>query len=719
MANRDQPINGKLSTLSLHRNGNLVLKDAGQLIVWSTDTKLTSMVNLQLQDNGNLVLLTLDGVTLWQSFLSPTDTLLPNQPLTRDTQLVSSRSKSNHSSGFYKLYFDDDNVLRLVFDGLDISSVYWPAPWKISWEAGRSPYNTNRSAVLDDSGNFKSSDNFTFTASDFGNGPWRRLTVDADGNIRLYSLDERRRHWVVSWQAINQPCTILGVCGPNTMCTYVPHENSGSRCSCIPGYKIINHTDWSYGCEPISNQSCDDEAGFLDLPHVEFLGHDSEIFKNYTLERCEKECLKFCSCKGFQYKFEPSTGFYLCYPKIQLRNGQLSSKFAGSMYIKLPQRELSSYDKPVPQFRLDCSSQLSTQLERPYKKFRENGTSKFMLWFATAIGGVEIICILLVWCFLYRTQKRSDATMHGYLHVDFVFKRFSYDELKKATHNFTEVIGRGGGGIVYKGVLSDQRVAAIKVLKEANQGEAEFLAEVSTIGKLNHMNLIDMLGYCAEGKHRLLVYEYMEHGSLADNLQSNTLDWGKRFNVAVGTAKSLAYLHEECLEWVLHCDVKPQNILLDSDFQPKVSDFGLSKLLNRSGDNNSSFSRIRGTRGYMAPEWILNLSITSKVDVYSYGIVVLEMVTGKNAATGVDAINNEGEMEQRRLVKWLREKMSQGTAMTSFIEEIIEPTMKGKYETSMIEILVEVGLQCVEEDRDARPTMNQVVEMLLLQQNDH
>ncbi|XP_059635429.1 putative receptor protein kinase ZmPK1 [Cornus florida] len=178
-------------------------------------------------------------------------------------------------------------------------------------------------------------------------------------------------------------------------------------------------------------------------------------------------------------------------------------------------------------------------------------------------------------------------------------------------------------------------------------------------------------------------------------------------------------LHEECLEWVLHCDVKPQNILLDSDFQPKVSDFGLSKLLNRSGDNNSSFSRIRGTRGYMAPEWILNLSITSKVDVYSYGIVVLEMVTGKNAATGVDAINNEGEMEQRRLVKWLREKMSQGTAMTSFIEEIIEPTMKGKYETSMIEILVEVGLQCVEEDRDARPTMNQVVEMLLLQQNDH
>ncbi|KAK1267230.1 putative receptor protein kinase ZmPK1 [Acorus gramineus] len=138
------------------------------------------------------------------------------------------------------------------------------------------------------------------------------------------------------------------------------------------------------------------------------------------------------------------------------------------------------------------------------------------------------------------------------------------------------------------------------------------------------MNLIQMWGFCAEGKHRLLVYEYKEHGSLADNISSESIDWEKRFDLEMGTARVLEFLHEECLEWVLHLDVKPQNILLDENYQPKVADFGLSKLLDRRVGPIKSFSRVRGTRGYMAPKWIMNRLITSKVDVYSYGIVVLE-----------------------------------------------------------------------------------------------
>ncbi|KAL7188500.1 hypothetical protein ACSBR1_038377 [Camellia fascicularis] len=207
-------------------------------------------------------------------------------------------------------------------------------------------------------------------------------------------------------------------------------------------------------------------------------------------------------------------------------------------------------------------------------------------------------------------------------------------------------VGKGGGGVVYKGVLLDCRVAAIKRLREANQGEVEFLAEI-----------------------------------------------------VVGTAKGLAYLHEECLEWVLHYDIKPQNVLLDSNYQPKVTDFGLSKLLNRGGGgsssdgNNSSFSKIRGTRGYMAPEWIFNLPITSKVDVYSYGVVMLEMVTGKSPTSA-------GEMEQRRLIKWLRENVSTGAAIESWIEEIVDPVISGKYDVPRMQILVAVALKCVEEDKD-------------------
>ncbi|KAL7197425.1 hypothetical protein ACSBR2_020043 [Camellia fascicularis] len=222
------------------------------------------------------------------------------------------------------------------------------------------------------------------------------------------------------------------------------------------------------------------------------------------------------------------------------------------------------------------------------------------------------------------------------------------------------------------------------------------------------MNLIEMWGYCAEGKHRLLVYEYMEHGSLADNLSSNTLDWQKRFEIALGIAKGLAYLHEECLEWVLHCDVKPQNILLDTNYQPKVADFGLSKLVNRGSANSSSSfsSRIRGTRGYMAPEWIFSLPITSKVDVYSYGVVVLELVTRKNPTTGFNALSNGGGMEETTLVTWVMEKvMNRGSPITSWVDEIVDPMLNGAYDAGKVEKLVKVALQCVEEEKDGRPTM--------------
>ena len=160
------------------------------------------------------------------------------------------------------------------------------------------------------------------------------------------------------------------------------------------------------------------------------------------------------------------------------------------------------------------------------------------------------------------------------------------------------------------------------------------------------------------------------------------------------------------------------NILLDSTYQPKVADFGLSKLQNRGVLKNSSFSRMRGTRGYMAPDWVFNMPITSKVDVYSYGIVVLEMVTGKSPSRNVHAKNDGGEAEHKMLVTWVREKMKKAASNTSSLEEIIDPMLEGKYDMVKMKALVQVSLQCVEEDKDARPTMSQVVEMLICQEKD-
>ncbi|GMP45383.1 hypothetical protein CsSME_00013926 [Camellia sinensis var. sinensis] len=715
-ANRDQPVNGKASKLSLLKYGNLILTDGGQNTIWSTPTTTTSaaMVQLALLNTGNLVLNSSKSSILWQSFDSPTDTLLPLQMFTRYTTLVSSRSQTNQSSGFYKLFFDNNNLLSLLYNGPKVSSIYWPDPWRMPWDSGRTTFNSSKIAILDTSGYFVSSDFVKFKSADLGLGIQRRLTLDLDGNPRLYSLDEKTGNWTVTWQAMVDPCRVHGICGPNSICSY--GSGSGRGCSCLPGHKIKNESDWSYGCELEHNLPDNDRrASFVVVDHMELYGYEYNVAQNSTLESCKEMCLQTLICKGFLFKFE--SGVYNCYAKSQLLNGKHSLNLIGTLYVKLNVSKKSGFFSsnavPVKEMKLNCSSlgKNTIQLDRVYKTNDGNKFLNFLVWFACAIGAVEMLCILLISFLVFKKPNNSGPETQGYFLAATTFKNFTYVEMKRATRGFSEEIGRGGHGVVYKGILPDHRVAAIKRLNEANEGEAEFLAEVSTIGRLNHMNLIEMWGYCAEGKHRLLVYEYMEHGSLDKNLCSNKLDYGKRFNIVVGIAKGLAYLHEECLEWVLHCDVKPQNILLDTNYQPKVADFGLSKLLNRGGGQNSSFSKIRGTRGYMAPEWVVNLPITSKVDVYSYGIVVLEMITGRSPTGVRDAVEGEEVEGCERLETWVRKKMNGSEAL--WIEEIIDPVMMGGCESSKIENLVRVAVQCVEADTDARPTMREVVEMLL------
>ncbi|KAE8683526.1 putative Eukaryotic aspartyl protease family protein [Hibiscus syriacus] len=684
MANRDQPVNGKSSKLSLLRSGNLVLKDAGHIIVWETKTVSATAVGLKLENGGNLVLRDFEGLILWQSYDSPTDTLLPLQPFNENSNLVSSRSQGNYSSGYYKLYFDSDNVLCLVYKGPEFSSVFWPSPWLLRWEAGRSTFNNSKIAVLDSLGNFTSTDNFTFLSADYGSNISRMLKLDSDGNLRSYSLKEDGEAWVVSWLAFPQPCMVHGCCGPNSICIYSP--SFGRKCRCSPGYKLKKPNDWSLGCEPEFPLSCNqtDQLDFLKLRHVEFYGYDFNMYPNVTLEDCKQICLQLCDCRGFQFRFikaHESDGTY-CYPKTQLLNGHRPPNFNADFYVKLPKAIVSSYIDTVEYPELQCSNHVE-QLERKYTKRQQNKSSRFVLWTA---------------CYLLATTG---------------FRKYTYGELKKATNTFSEEIGRGAGGIVYKATLSDGRVAAIKRLLDANKGEAEFLAEVNTIGKLNHMNLIEMWGYCAEGKHRLLVYEYMEHGSLAENISSKYLDWDKRFDIALGTARGLAYLHEECLEWVLHCDIKPQNILIDSNYRPKVSDFGLSWLLNRGDVKYSKVSRIRGTRGYMAPEWVFNLPITSKVDVYSYGILLLELVTAKSPAMGIEVSDDGSSKVHRTLVEWVRGEVARTLESGTWKHVIVDPKLEGIYDEAEMVTMVNVALRCVHEDRDQRPTMGEVVRILL------
>ncbi|KAI3686878.1 hypothetical protein L1987_80567 [Smallanthus sonchifolius] len=714
MANRDQPVNGKHSKLSLIKDGNLVLTDAGQYNIWSTQTKSNSSLQLQLHNTGNLILHE-RGNPIWQSFDQPTDTLLPNQPLTKNRQLVSSRSSSNYSSGFYKLFFDVDCVLRLSYDIPETTmyTIFWPDPGLLSWEVGRFQYSNTRRAVLDSDGRFDSTDGFGFLSADLGNGPQRMMKMDVDGNLRVYSLVEEE--WVVQWQAVSHPCRIHGICGQNSLCTY--SQDSGRACTCLHGYKMVNPKDWSYGCEPDFKICRPEDEDFVELRYVEFYSYDIRYHENYTLGACKNDCLHDCTCKGFQFGYDDEVGTNYCYIKTSLYNGYQMG-FYNSMFIKLPKTFVSSFhQKPMNKSTFHCSDPTVTPIIRLYEKEQDNKVLRFLLILGCTVGFIEIICIVFFWI---KTRKSSVITDQMYSPAATPFRKFTYRELKQASCNFSDEIGRGGASVVYKGRLADNRIAAIKKLKNANhQNEDEFQAEISTIGRLNHMNLIETWGYCAEGKHRLIVYEYMENGSLAENLRVGKLDWNTMLDIVKGTAKGLAYLHEECLEWVLHCDVKPHNILLDGNYNPKVADFGLSKVLDRGDIKKSRFSTIRGTRGYMAPEWVFKLPITSKVDVFSYGVVVLEMITGRGPGGKKQTTDENGETEPG-VVDWVRDRVREldGSGLGSWVEDIVNGSVSGEFDRTGMKNLVRIALQCTEDDMEVRPTMSQVVHMLFHPEND-
>ncbi|GAU34836.1 hypothetical protein TSUD_259160 [Trifolium subterraneum] len=262
---------------------------------------------------------------------------------------------------------------------------------------------------------------------------------------------------------------------------------------------------------------------------------------------------------------------------------------------------------------------------------------------------VSVIGILIVlaifglitgfWCYYKTKNKNFDKYPQDTLEEDDFFDglssmpaRFTYSALARATKDFSTKIREGGFGSVYLGLLEDDTQLAVKKLEGVGQGAKEFKAEVSIIGSIHHDHLVKLKGFCAEGPHRLLVYEYMARGSLDKWIFKNSentllLTWETRYNIAIGTAKGLAYLHEECEVRIIHCDIKPQNVLLDDNFMAKVSDYGLAKLMSR--EQSHVFTTLRGTRGYLAPEWITNYAISEKSDVFSYGMLLLEIIGGR------------------------------------------------------------------------------------------
>uniref|UniRef100_A0ACD5VE68 Uncharacterized protein n=1 Tax=Avena sativa TaxID=4498 RepID=A0ACD5VE68_AVESA len=324
------------------------------------------------------------------------------------------------------------------------------------------------------------------------------------------------------------------------------------------------------------------------------------------------------------------------------------------------------------------------------------------------VGGFILLTLLLIFTLLIckrRTQQHQDMNEEEeFGELQGTPMRFTFQQLKVATGQFTEKLGEGGFGSVFKGQFVDETIA-VKRLDRAGQGKREFSAEVETIGSIHHINLVRLIGFCAEKSHRLLVYEYMPNGSLDrwiycrhDN-NNTPLDWRTRCKIIMQIAKGLAYLHEECTKKIAHLDVKPQNILLDDNFNAKLSDFGLCKLIDR--DMSQVVTRMRGTPGYLAPEWLTS-HITEKADIYSFGVVLMEVISGRK---NLDTSRSE---ESIHLISLLEQKVK-SDRLVDLIDSNSDDMQAHKQDAIQMMML---AMWCLQIDSKRRPKMSDVVTVL-------
>lgn len=286
---------------------------------------------------------------------------------------------------------------------------------------------------------------------------------------------------------------------------------------------------------------------------------------------------------------------------------------------------------------------------------------------------------------------------------------FSYEELQAATNGFAveNLLGEGGFGRVYKGELSTGQVVAVKQLTlGGGQGDREFRAEVDIISRVHHRHLVSLVGYCIADKQRLLVYDFVPNGTLDVNLYGRgkpVMTWEMRVRVALGAARGLAYLHEDCHPRIIHRDIKSSNILLDAKYEAQVADFGLAKL---ASDTNTHVStRVMGTFGYLAPEYAQSGKLTEKSDVYSFGVVLLELITGSKP------IDQRNPVGQESLVEWTRPLINYALD-DGDVDELMDPRLDGDYDPKEALKILEVAASCVRHTASKRPKMGQVVRAL-------
>ncbi|KAG2533974.1 G-type lectin S-receptor-like serine/threonine-protein kinase At1g34300 [Panicum virgatum] len=678
-------------SLRLSSNGDLQLVNGSGAVLWSSNTGGQGVAAAAVQESGSLVLKN-STTTLWQSFDHPTDTVVMSQNFT---------SGMNLTSGRYVFAVDKSSGnLTLRWTSGANTVTYFNKGYNTSFTGNRtlsSPtltMQTNGIVSLTD-GQLASPVVVAYSSNYGESGDMMRFVrLDADGNFRAYSAGRGSNTATEQWSAVADQCQVFGYCGNMGVCSY---NGTSPMCGCPSrNFQFSNPSNPRDGCtRTVDLQNCPGNSTMLQLDNTQFLTYPPEITTEQFfvgITACRLNCLSGGSCVA---STALSDGSGLCFLKVSnFVSAYQSAALPSTSFVKVC---FPGVPNPPP----DASASSSR---------RGSGVRGWVVA-VVVLGAVSglVLCEWALWWFFCRHSPKYGPASAQYALLEYASGapvQFSYRELQRSTKGFKEKLGAGGFGAVYRGVLANRTVVAVKQLEGIEQGEKQFRMEVATISSTHHLNLVRLIGFCSEGRHRLLVYEFMKNGSLDAFLFGDApggkMPWPTRFAVAVGTARGITYLHEECRDCIVHCDIKPENILLDEHFNTKVSDFGLAKLVNPKDHRHRTLTSVRGTRGYLAPEWLANLPITAKSDVYSYGMVLLEIVSGHR---NFDISEETG---RKKFSVWAYEEYERGN-----IFGIIDKKLPGEdVDMVQVERALQVSFWCIQEQPAQRPSMGKVVQML-------
>ncbi|SPT20200.1 unnamed protein product [Triticum aestivum] len=688
-ANRDDPIAATSSPmLAITNNSDLVLSDSQGHTPWVVKSGITGVgITAVLRSSGNFVLMSPNGTSIWQSFDYPTDTILPGMRIYLSKRaravrrLIAWKGPIDPSTGDFSLGLDPKSNLQFViWQG---TMPYCRLSMLNNESVGSGIYqNTIFTEVVTGTG-----DGFYYKFLVYEGSPYSRLMLDYMGVFR-FLIWNNRSSWEIVTEHPASSCDLYASCGPFGYCDSM---GTVATCRCLDGFEPAG-LNFSSGCRRTKALKCGKPSHFVPLPRMKAPDKFLHVL-NRSFDECTTDCSNNCSCTAYSYTNLSSNGAMADQSRCLLWTGELVdtgkySNYDDNLYLRLA-------NSPV----------------------RNN--SKLVKIVVPTMACVLILACLLVGIFKYRASKRKKYGIHngamlGYLsssneiggeHVDFHF--VSFEDISTATDNFSDSkqIGSGGFGKVYKGILQGDNEVAIKRLsKGSGQGMQEFRNEIILIAKLQHKNLVRLLGCCIFGDERLLIYEYLPNKSLDaflfDDTRQYVLDWPTRFQIIKGVARGLLYLHQDSRLTIIHRDLKPSNILLDSEMTPKISDFGMARIFG-GNKQEAKTTRVVGTYGYMSPEYVMGGAFSVKSDTYSFGVLLLEIVSGLKI-TSPQLVENFVSLTTYAWRLWADGKAT----------ELVHSSFAENCSLNEVVRCIQVGLLCVQDRPDDRPLMSSVTFML-------